>query len=196
MTAGIPERLRAAAAALQGERVSMAELLRAHGPAAQGSLLLLMAVPCLLPIPGTGTVLGLGVLAMAVTMWRGQFEPPLPGRVARLELSCAWARRLLGLLAWLYGLASRVSRARLSGLLAAPSQRATAACVGAMAVALVLPIPFGNVLPALTLVLIGTGLVFRDGAAVLSGQLMAIATLVLTTLLLLAAGDWVAGWLV
>jgi len=32
---------------------------------AHGTLLLLMAVPCLLPVPGVGTVLGLGTAALA-----------------------------------------------------------------------------------------------------------------------------------
>jgi hypothetical protein len=82
MTARIAEQLREAAASLQTERVTVPGLLQAHGLAARGSLLLLLAVPCLLPIPGMGTVLGLGVLAMAVALWRGQPETHgrTPGR--------------------------------------------------------------------------------------------------------------------
>ena len=52
--APLHERLRGAAQALQGERVSVAELAAAHGPAAQGTLLVLLAVPCLLPMAGVG----------------------------------------------------------------------------------------------------------------------------------------------
>ena len=86
MSAPIVWRLRRAAAALGDERVSMQTLAQAHGPAAQGTWLLMMAVPCLLPVPGVGTVLGLGLLALAVTMWRGQTADALPGRVAGLEM--------------------------------------------------------------------------------------------------------------
>jgi hypothetical protein len=39
-----------------------------------------------------------------------------------------------------------------------------------MAFIVVMPIPFGNVLPALALMLIGLGLVFRDGVAVVLGR--------------------------
>ena len=41
-----------------------------------------------------------------------------------------------------------------------------ALALGLMAFIVVMPIPFGNVLPALALMLIGLGLVFRDGVAV------------------------------
>jgi hypothetical protein len=60
MTPPIVQRLRDAAAAIQDERVSMRAMAQAHGPEAQGTLLLLLAMPCLLPVPvpGVGTVLG------------------------------------------------------------------------------------------------------------------------------------------
>ena len=71
MTPPIVQRLRVAAAGLRDERVSMQALAQAHGPEAHGTLLLLMAMPCLLPVPGVGTVLGLGMAAWAAAMWRG-----------------------------------------------------------------------------------------------------------------------------
>jgi len=65
MTAPIAQRLRDAAAALTTERVSMQAMVHAHGPAAHGTLLLPMAMPCLLPVPGEGDVLGLRMSARA-----------------------------------------------------------------------------------------------------------------------------------
>jgi hypothetical protein len=196
MTMRIAEQLRQAAADLQADRISVGTLLRAHGQSANGSLLLLLAVPCLLPIPGTGTVLGLGVLAMAVAMWRGQPDAALPRRVVELEMSRTWAQRVLSSLATIYGWAARLTRVRLGWALAAPAHRGIAASVGAMAVVLILPIPFGNVLPALALVLIGLGSVFRDGLPVVLGVLTAVSTasLMLALLILTVAwgGDWAA----
>jgi hypothetical protein len=61
-----------------------------------------------------------------------------------------------------------------------------------------MPIPFGNVLPAVALMLIGLGLVFRDGVAVVLGLLISALAMVATVGLLLAAGmwggDWIASW--
>ena len=198
MTALIVQRLREAAAALPAERVSMQAMAQAHGPEAQGTLLLLMAVPCLLPVPGVGTVLGLGMAALAATMWRGHSAASLPRRVAELELSRHWAQRVLGLLASAYAIAGRCARARLSHLASAGRRSWTAAAIGLMAVIVVLPIPFGNVLPALAMMFIGLGLVFRDGVAVLLGLTTAGVALFVTAGLVLTAwawgSEWITGW--
>ncbi len=195
MTESIVQRLRETAATLPAERVSMQTLAHAHGPAAHGTWLLLMAVPCLLPVPGVGTVLGLRMVALAVAMWRGQSAACLPRRVAELELSSHWAQRVLGMLASAYALAGRFARARLSHLASAKGRSWTAAAIGLMALIVVMPIPFGNVLPALALILIGLGLVFRDGVAVVLGLAMAALAMCVTAGVMLMA--WVCGreWL-
>lgn len=155
MTAPMPQRLRDAAAALPADRVSLQSLALAHGPATQGSLLLLLAAPCLLPVPGGGTVPGLGVAALAAAMRRGHCADCLPRRVAEIELSRHWAQRLLGLLAALYALAGRLARTRLSHLTSVGTPSWLAATVGLMAASVVLPIPFGNLLPTLSIMFIG-----------------------------------------
>ena len=71
MTPPIAQRLRDAAAAFSEEGVSMRAMAQAHGPEAHGTLLLLLAMPCLLPVPGVGTVLGVGVAALAVAIGHG-----------------------------------------------------------------------------------------------------------------------------
>lgn len=194
MTGCIVERLRAASAAVRAERVSVAELLQAHGPAAHGSLLLLMAVTCLVPIPGAGTVLGLGVTALALTWWQGRTDAVLPRRVVELRMSGSCAQRVLSALATVYEHTARLSKPRCGHLLPAPTSRALALVVAAMGVLLILPIPFGNLLPALALVFIAVGLVFRDGLAWLLGALSAVAATVLTTALVAAAAFWAEAW--
>lgn len=198
MTDPISQRLREAAATLQEDRVTMRTLVQAHGPAAQGTQLLLLAAPCMLPGPGVGTVLGLGMLALALAMWRGQTEPCLPRRVADLELPRHWAQTVLTMLAAAYALAGRHARARLDSIASTGRRSFVALAVGAMAAVIVMPIPFGNVLPSLALMLVGLGLVFRDGVAVALGLLMSVMAMAVTFGLLLAAGvwgsDWVASW--
>ena len=198
MTPPIVQRLRDAAAAIQEERVSMRAMAQAHGPEAHGTLLLLLAMPCLLPVPGVGAVLGLGMAALAVAMWRGHCAPFLPQRVAELELPRHWAQRVLVGLASAYVLAGRHARARLSHLAVSGRRSATALAVGLMAAIIVMPIPFGNLLPAVALVFIALGLVFRDGVAVILGLLMSGVALVATTGVLLMAwvwgSDWILGW--
>jgi hypothetical protein len=195
VTPPIVQRLHDAAAALREERVSMRAMAQAHGPEAHGTLLLLLAMPCLLPVPGVGTVLGIGMAALAVAMWRGHCAPCMPERVAELELPRHWAQRVLVSLASAYAVAGRHARARLSHFASADRRSGIAIAVGLMAAIIVMPIPFGNVLPALALSLIGLGLVFRDGVAVLLGLLMSGVALIATTGLLSLAWVWGAGWI-
>jgi hypothetical protein len=195
VTPPIVQRLRQAAAALRDERVSMRDMAHAHGPDAHGTLILLLAMPCLLPVPGVGTVLGLGGAALAVAMWRGHGTPRLPQRVAELELPRHWAHRVLMGLASAYAFAGRHAKARWNPL-ATPGQRSVvAAVVGVMAFIIVMPIPFGNVLPAVALSFIGLGLVFRDGVAVLLGLLIAGLAIVATVGLFLLAWVWGSEWI-
>jgi hypothetical protein len=198
MTAPIVQRLRETAAALSEERVSMQTLAQAHGTAAHGTLLLLMAGPCLLPVPGVGTVLGFGMAALAAAMWQGHPSACLPRRVAELELSRHWAQRVLGMLASAYAMAGRFARARLSHLASAGRRSWTAAAIGVMAFIVVLPIPFGNLLPALAMMLIGLGLIFRDGIAVVLGLVTAGLALFVTAGLMLMAwisgSEWIMRW--
>jgi hypothetical protein len=186
----IPQRLRDAAAALTGERVALAHMADAHGPAVQGTLLVLLAAPCVLPVAGVGTVLGIGIALTALQLWRGQACELLSGRVARLEMPLPWARRVLTLLAGFYGLAERHTRQRLTALTLTPPRSWLALIVATMALLIVLPIPFGNVLPAASLILLGLGLVFRDGLAVLLGVGMAVLALLFTLALVLLAWHW------
>ena len=105
---------------------------------------------------------------------------------------------MLGLLASAYAMAGRYVRARLSHLASVGRRSWTAAAVGLMAVIVVLPIPFGNVLPALAMMLIGLGLVFRDGVAVVLALATAgLALFVAAGLLLMAwawGSDWITRW--
>ena len=198
MTAPIVQRLRETAAALSEERVSMQTLAHAHGTAAHGTLLLLMAGPCLLPVPGVGTVLGFGMAALAAAMWKGHASVCLPRRVAELELSRHWAQRVLGILASAYAMAGRFAKARLSHLASTGRRSWTAAAIGLMAFIVILPIPFGNLLPALAMMLIGLGLVFRDGVVAVLGMITAVLAFFVTAGLVLMAwvygSEWILRW--
>lgn len=191
------ERLRAHAHHLRDTPASLQALADAHGPALQGSLLVLLAAPCALPVPGVGTVLGVAMMLMALAMWRGDAAPALPERVARVELPAPWSGRVLALLAQVYEWAGRWSRQRWQWL--AQPQAWLAAKVAVMGLLIFLPIPFGNVLPSVAVGLLGLGLVFRDGLAVVGAAVAGTAALAFTAALGVGAWAWLieplAAWL-
>lgn len=187
MSAEVADRLRAAADGLSGERVAVRDLLGVQGDAATGGLLLLLTMPCLLPVPGTGTAFGCGLMALGLAMARRSDSLTLPQRLLAMELPVGVAQRVLSTLAKVYEWASRWLKSRLRFALCDRAPWLIAALVVAMGALLVLPIPFGNVLPGIALLALGLGLAFDDGVAVLVGASLASTAIGLAT----AAVLWV-----
>jgi hypothetical protein len=184
------ERLRAAATALQDQPLSLQQLFRLHGRAGPGALLVVLAVPCLLPVPGAGMLLSMGMVMVAWMIWRYYPRLVMPRKVGRFQLSPSMARRALNTLAWLYEKASRVMRTRQRWWLQPGHRVWLAPFVAAMAMIIFLPIPFGNVVPATALLLIGLGLVFEDGLAMLSGVVLGVVLLAVLVALAGGAAHW------
>ena len=98
--------------------------------------------------------------------------PGLPERVGRLRLDATWSRRCLHALAWLYATAGRCLRARWSVLCHPRTGVWWSLWIGLMGLVIFLPLPLGNVLPSLSLVLLSLGWMFRDGLALLASAVV------------------------
>jgi hypothetical protein len=171
-------RLRGAAQTLQADVVPLRQLIDLQGKSAQGGLLTLLAVPCLIPSLGIGWVISLGFFAIGLVMLRGGRTVQLPDRLASLTLSRTTAQRLLQALARVYGMAQGLARPRLKGLTGSTARRWLSVKVFLMALIIFLPIPAGNTLPAISLLLLGPALVFRDGALVIASLVAAVVAVV------------------
>jgi hypothetical protein len=188
MIPNLHQRLEHHATELRDEPITLGELASVHGPALPGSLLVLVSAPCALPIPGVGNVLGVTLMLMALAMWRGKDWTVLPARVSNFQLSPRSARRLLRLLAGVYRLAAQCARQRMCHLTVLGRRTWLAPKVALMGVVIFLPVPFGNVLPALSVTVLGVGVACRDGLAVLSAAALALASIAYTAAV--AAGAW------
>ena len=168
MSEGIAGRLRKAAMDESATlRLSLRELLQLHGEASGAVLLMLMALLCTLPVAGAGTLLSLGIFALAWAWLRGHDNLPLPERLGSLQLNDTWTRRCLHSLAWTYERAGRWLRPRWPALCHARTRAGWAIWMALMAALIFLPLPLGNVLPGTSLMLLSLGWLFRDGVALL-----------------------------
>ena len=179
-------------------RLNLAELLRLHGDSSTAVVLMLMALLTVVPIAGAGTVLSLGILVIAWGWARGHDSVDLPERLGALSLNERWTSRCLHGLAWMYERANRWLRPRWSLW----SHRATrwgwAAWIALMAAVIFLPLPLGNVLPSLSLILLSLGWMFRDGLALMASALAGCAALAYTASLahlLVQLVDHARSWL-
>jgi len=151
------------------ERISVRDLIDALGDRALGALMFLFAVPNALPMPpGTSAVLGAPLVFLAAQLMFGR-RPWLPRVLSSRSMAQADFALLVRRIApWLQR-GERMLRPRLGWLARPPLEYAIGAVCLLLAIVLVLPIPLGNVLPALAISLLSLAIVERDGLWVLAG---------------------------
>ncbi|WP_420963153.1 exopolysaccharide biosynthesis protein [Brucella sp. IR073] len=163
------EILRSLAEEPSRERISIQDMLSAMGDRAFGPLMLLFALPNLLPTPpGTSGVLGIPLVILAAQLMLGR-KPWLPKFIANRSLPRSSFAALLERAGPWLARAERLVKPRLALLVAPPAEYAIGALCLILAILLALPIPLGNLLPAFAICLFSFGILERDGVWVIAG---------------------------
>ena len=151
------------------ERISVGDLLEALGDRALAALLFVFAVPNVLPVPpGTSVVLGAPLVFLAAQLAFGR-RPWLPAVIARRTMTRAdFATLIRRIGPWLER-AERLLRPRVVWLALPPMEYLVGLVCLLLAAVLVLPVPLGNMLPALSISLLALGILERDGLWILAG---------------------------
>ena len=178
------------------ERVTMGQAFDRLGQEGLGLALLVLTLPALIPIPGPvgftfGTLtffIGLQVLLGAQSLW-------LPGILRRQTLPTSAMRRVIAAsLPWLMRIERHLQESRLPRLAGPEARVLLAAPVMGLAFIIALPIPFGNMAPAIALVAFAVGFLARDGLAILAAIVLA-ALAFGWTVVLIATGASILDWL-
>lgn len=156
------------------ERISVGDLLTALGDRATAALMFIFAFPNVLPTPpGTSTLLGAPLIFLAAQLTLGH-PPWLPTFVANWSMTRAEFSALVRrIVPWLQR-AEGLLRPRLKRLARSPMEHLVGLLSLMLAVMLVLPIPLGNVLPALAISLMALGVLAHDGVWILAGLTMTV----------------------
>ncbi len=150
-------------------RVSVADLLRMMSGRAIGALLLLFALPNILPAPpGTSAILGMPLVYLSAQMMLGRL-PWLPAFIANRSMSREDFAATISRATPILARAEKLLKPRLSIFVRNGAERVIGAVCLVLAIVLLLPIPLGNMLPALAIGLIALGVLERDGVWVLIG---------------------------
>jgi hypothetical protein len=159
----------------QRERIAISDLLLALGDRATGALMFIFAFPNVLPTPpGTSSILGAPLIFLAAQLMLGR-APWLPAFVANRSMARSnFSSLVKRIVPWLQR-AESLLRPRLASLALPPMEHFVGFLSLLLAVLLVLPIPLGNVLPALAISLLALGVLERDGVWVLAGIAVAVA---------------------
>jgi hypothetical protein len=163
------------------DRIAVGDLLHALGDRATGALLFIFAFPNIFPVPpGTSAILGAPLVFLAAQLTFGM-RPWLPGIISRRSMARTDFHGMLRrVLPWLER-AEKLLRPRISVLALPPCEYAIGLVCLLLALVLVLPIPLGNMLPALSISLLALGLLERDGFAIATGVVAATASAVLVS---------------
>lgn len=157
--------------AIQSRSVTLGELIIVLQGRAYDLLLLLLALPFLLPIPlvGLSTPFGGVIAVIAARLMLGQ-RPWLPAKLMRTQLPPKFFPLLLGGARRILKAFEVLLKPRLLWLTTPPLPQLHAFIIFAAALLLLLPLPPGtNFPPAVCIVVMAAGLLERDGIFVLGG---------------------------
>ncbi len=151
------------------DRIAVSDILEAMGDRSFGALMLVFAIPNIIPTPpGTSAILGAPLVFLAAQLAFGK-KPWLPRFIAERSVRRADFSAVVGRTAPWLAHAERLLRPRLSTLVRPPAEYAVGFLCLVLAVILFLPIPLGNILPALTICLFSFAILERDGLWALAG---------------------------
>lgn len=171
--------LRALAEDQARTRISVADLLEIMKDRAFGALLFIFAMPNTIPTPpGTSAILGIPLVFLSLQMALGQ-TPWLPKVIAgRSMLRSDFAAMIDKASPWIMK-AERMLKPRYRALSTPAMERAIGVICLVLSIILALPIPLGNMLPAVALCVMAFGILEKDGVWVVLGVLIGIASLFL-----------------
>lgn len=163
------------------ERVSVSDLMQAMDARAVAALILLFALPNVVPTPpGTSSILGLPLLYLTAQMMLGKL-PWLPAIIADRSMTRSDFNSFVGRVTPLVARAERLLKPRLLFVTSATGERVIGGICLTLAIVLALPIPLGNMLPAFAITLMALGVLERDGVWVIIGVLVGILSMVIVS---------------
>src|SRR6056297_1373010 len=177
--------LRTARAQHRAGELTLGNLLSALGETSFGWAIVVFSLLTLLPLPpGSSVVTALPLLVTTGQMVLGYPHVKLPAPLARLRLDPEKLRRTVLRLRPVTRRLERVLTARYTPLFARRNERPLGLLLFVIAFALFLPVPFSGWFPALSLFIVGVGLVERDGLVCMIGLALGGASVLLTLSLL------------
>ncbi len=173
--------LREFAERLTGERVSVEEIDTALGDRGLGMLMAIFAVPNIFPstVPFGNVLTGVPVIVLAVHLMLGWRRLVLPRFLARRSIGAQTLKTFAPKLAAMLARIEPLLTPRLPAVSSAAAERIIGAICLVLSILSALPIPFGHMVPALALMVIGLGLIEHDGVAILFGAALGLAGTVL-----------------
>ena len=179
---------------LEGERVSLEDLVAALGDRGLGVLIALFAVPNILPatVPFGNVATGVPVIILALHLMLGWPRLVLPEFLAKRTIGTSLLKSLAPRIAKLLSRIERFLKPRLLGVSTPVAERLIGVLCLVLSIISAMPIPFLHMLPALGLCIIGLGLIEHDGLAIVSGIVLGLVGALAIGLILVGVASGLA----
>ncbi|OCJ55285.1 hypothetical protein A6U92_01360 [Agrobacterium rubi] len=179
------------------ENVTLAGLMDKLGDKAIAFVLLVFAIPAIIPTPGipAGMIFGTALAILSLQIIFGSRRLVLPGFLGRLSVSRSLIQMTADRAAPRLEKLEALLRPRGHVLSKYLGHVAIGVVIFLMAVLIALPIPFGNMLPGLAVLAIALGLAQRDDVAVLVGLLLAVLSVLTSVAIIYGGWALISGWL-
>lgn len=179
------------------ERVSLDHLLEQLGDKAIAFVLLVFAIPAIIPTPGipAGFIFGTALAILSLQMMFRASKLVLPGFLGRRSVSRSLIQLTADKAAPRLERLERLLKPRGHVLAKLFGPAAIGIVIFLMAVLIALPIPFGNTLPGITVLIIAMALAQRDDLALLGGLVLAVLSALFSLGMIYGGWALVSGWL-
>ena len=159
------------------ERIGMSDLLNIMPGRTTAALVLVFSAPNALPMPpGVSGILGLPLIYLTAQMMLGQ-KPWLPKVISDRSITRADFATMVDRAAPVLARTERLLRLRWPLVVHPRVEPLIGALCLVLACVIALPIPLGNMLPAIAMCVICLGLIERDGLCTAIGILIAVVSL-------------------
>jgi hypothetical protein len=185
-----------------GRAHAIGDIADRFGKSGFGFVILLLALPALIPIPGPfGLVFGSCLALVSLQVLSGAEHLWLPSRMRKIEVDGGKLRNGIGHAAdWLRWTEKWISPRRGPQWLLTHLRPVAGLPVLFLALIIAIPIPFGNIVPCVALLFFALGLIAEDGLALAAGLALGFVAVGWTVFLFVAGGNLagsvlsMAGW--
>lgn len=176
-----------------GETIRLGALIQSLGSRAFGPTILICALPEALPLPiaGVSAIIGIPLVIFSTQLLLGFSSPKLPKWLANRTLKRRDFERIIRAILYHLRRFEHIIRPRWQFATTPLAERLLGLLFLVLAFVIVLPIPLGNFLPAIAIVMISLGLIEADGVLVVVGAIAALIILAIMTSAIAALLSWV-----
>jgi hypothetical protein len=159
-------------------QVSLREVMTALSDRSFGALFILIAAPNLIPLPpGSSFIFSVPIIIIAGQLVWGRTFPWLPASILDRKFDRSILKSLVERLGRGLARIESMLKPRLNLIEPRLEDRLIGLLALVAGVILFLPIPLANFVPALAIVLLGLGMIERDGIVMLIGVLLILASI-------------------